>query len=267
MGKTVQRSFQRFEKKYMLTAEQQAALLEGIKEHMELDEYGQTTNCNIYYDTDTWELISKSIEKPVYKEKLRVRSYGVPETGDKVFIEIKKKFDGVVYKRRITIPSECAEPYLSGNKDLSPGDQIGKEIEWFQKHYKAKPKVYLAYDRVSFAGTEDPELRITFDRNIRFREYALDLRAGDFGENMLPDGMILMEIKIPGTAPLWLSHLLSELKIRPTSFSKYGYYYKNYVLNKNKKEENPNVHINHTGDNHDSVIFDLHRGISSTRIA
>ena len=265
MGKSVQHSFQRYEKKYLLTIQQQTALLEGMKKYMKPDIYEKTTNCNIYYDTDTWELISKSIEKPVYKEKLRVRSYGVPKTGDKVFIEIKKKFDGIVYKRRTTMASEFSEAYLAGDKNLSPGDQIGKEIEWFQKHYQAKPKVYIAYDRTSYAGIEDPELRITFDRNIRFRDYALDLRAGDFGETMLPEGMVLMEIKIPGTAPLWLAHLLSKLEIRSSSFSKYGYYYKNYVLN--KKEEDHHVHINHSGNAHTSVIFDLHRGVRSSRTA
>ena len=267
MGKSVQRSFQRYEKKYLLSVQQQTALLEGIKEHMKPDEYEKTTNCNIYYDTDTWELISKSIEKPVYKEKLRVRSYGVPKTGDKVFIEIKKKFDGIVYKRRTTMPAEYSKSYLAGNQELSPGDQIGKEIEWFQKHYQTKPKVYIAYDRTSYAGIEDPQLRITFDRNIRFRDYALDLRAGDFGETMLPDGLVLMEIKIPGTAPLWLAHLLSALQIRSTSFSKYGYFYKNYVLNRNNKEAENHVHIHHTGNSHNSVVFDLHRGVRTSRTA
>ncbi len=200
MEAKVQSSFKRYEEKYMLTMEQQKMLLKGMKEHMKPDIYGKTTNCNIYYDTDNWELIRKSIEKPVYKEKLRVRSYGVPKKGDTVFVEIKKKFDDVVYKRRTTIAAEDSEKYLAGDKTLSPGSQIGNEIEWFQKIYKAKPKVYIAYDRTSFAGFEDSELIITFDQNIRFREYSLDLRKGDFGKNMLPEDTVLMEIKIPGTA-------------------------------------------------------------------
>ncbi len=121
---------------------------------------------NIYYDTDNWELIRKSIEKPAYKEKLRVRSYGVSRTGYPVFIEINKKYDNVVYKRRTTVPSETSEEYLAGNIKLSPGNQIGSEIERLQRIHRAKPKVYIAYDRVSFAGTENPELRITFEKNI-----------------------------------------------------------------------------------------------------
>lgn len=267
MGQEVQRSFKRYEKKYLLSLQQQAALLAGMMKHMKPDKFGKSTNCNIYYDTDNWELIRKSIEKPVYKEKLRVRSYGVPKTGDDVFIEIKKKYDGVVYKRRTAMPAECAGKYLAGDTGLSPGDQISKEIEWFQKMHGAKPKVYIAYDRTSFAGIEDPELRITFDRNIRFREYALDLRAGDFGTPMLPKGTVLMEIKIPGTAPLWLAHLLSELKIRPTSFSKYGFYYKTYVLTKNLNGGNHSAQFDHSIYHNDPVLPDLHGSIGSARIA
>ena len=152
MEKTVQYSFKRYEEKYLLTKKQQEAILDGMKKYMQPDIYGETTNCNIYYDTDNWELIRKSIEKPMYKEKLRVRSYGIPKTGDNVFIEIKKKYDGVVYKRRTTILAENFENYLAGNKNLSPKNQIGKEIEYFQSMYGAKPKVYIAYDRTSYIG-------------------------------------------------------------------------------------------------------------------
>lgn len=232
----VQCSFKRYEKKYLLTEKQYDNLLKGMQAYVKPDAYGKTTNCSLYYDTDNWELIRASIEKPVYKEKLRVRSYGVPEDGDKVFVEIKKKYDGVVYKRRMTIFANQSEDYLAGKIYLLPESQIGSEVAWFQKQHQAKPKVYIAYDRTSFAGLEDEEVRITFDQNIRFREYALDLRKGDFGERMLPPGNVLMEIKIPGTTPLWLVHLLSSIGAKPTSFSKYGTYYKEYVMNQKRKE-------------------------------
>ena len=267
MGQEVQCSFKRYEKKYLLSLEQYAAFHKEMTEYMKPDRFGKTTNCNIYYDTDNWELIRRSIEKPIYKEKLRVRSSGVPKTGDDEFIEIKKKYDGVVYKRRTAMASECADKYLAGDKRLSPGNQIGKEIEWFQSRYKAKPKVYIAYDRTSFAGMDDPELRITFDRNIRFRDYALDLREGDFGTTMLPRGAVLMEIKIPGRAPQWLAHLLSQLKIRPTSFSKYGFYYKTYVLTKIINGGNRNAGFDHSIDYNDTGISDLHGSIGRARIA
>ncbi len=237
MEKTVQSSFKRYEKKYLLTYKQYKRLLDGMQNYVKPDEYGQTTNCSLYYDTDSWDLARKSIEKPVYKEKLRVRSYGVPHDSDKVFVEIKKKYEGVVYKRRLTVTAEQSEGYLEGTIHLLHKSQIGNEVEWFQKRYHAKPKVYIAYDRTSFAGIQDSQLRITFDQNIRFRENALDLRKGDYGQCMLPPGNVLMEIKIPGTTPLWLVHLLSEIDARPTSFSKYGNYYKEYVMNTQRKEK------------------------------
>lgn len=235
MENRVQYSFKRYEEKYMLTPDQYSALLEGMKDHTVPDIYGKTTNCSIYYDTDSWDLVRRSIEKPVYKEKLRVRSYGTPSDGDPVFIEIKKKYEDIVYKRRTSVSSEDSERYLAGDGRLSPGNQIGSEIEWFQKMHRAKPKVYIAYSRTSYAGAENPELRITFDQDIRFRDYALDLREGDFGERMLPDDRILMEIKSPGSTPLWLVRLLSDIGARPTSYSKYGSYYKEHIMGKGKE--------------------------------
>lgn len=236
MKPTIQCSFKRYEMKYLLTENQYKMFLKEISKYLKPDEYGESTNCSLYYDTDNWDLIRKSIEKPVYKEKLRVRSYGVPKDSDQVFVELKKKYDGVVYKRRTTISAKHSYDYLDGKEYLLAESQIGNEISWFQQRYHAKPKVYIAYDRTSFAGIENSELRITFDKNIRFREYALDLRKGDYGEMMLPPGMVLMEIKIPGTAPLWLAHLLAKIDAKPSSFSKYGNYYKEYVMNQKRKE-------------------------------
>lgn len=231
MGQTVQQSFRRIEKKYLLTPDRYHALLKGMMPYMKADEYGQYTICNIYYDTDNFALIRASLEKPVYKEKLRLRSYGTPADDKKVFVEIKKKYDHVVYKRRTVMACADATDYLAGNAYPQNQDQICREIDWFLKFYQPKPKVFLAYDRVALAGIENEELRVTFDTNLRWRDYDLDLRLGDYGERFMPEDCILMEIKIPGTAPLWLSHLLSELEVFPTSFSKYGTCYRKYLIN------------------------------------
>lgn len=233
--KAIQVCFKRYEKKYMLSYKQYEDFLEGMREYTKPDIYGQTTNCNIYYDTDNWDLIRKSIEKPVYKEKLRVRSYGVPKSDDEVFIELKKKYDGIVYKRRITMEAKTAEKYLVGCKQSLQETQIGKEIEYFQKIHKSKPKVYIAYDRTSYVGRDNEEVRITFDQNIRYRQYALDLRCGDFGEKLLPDHLVLMEIKVPGTVPMWMVRLLSELEIKPASYSKFGTFYKEIIIGDKRK--------------------------------
>ena len=206
-------------------------MLEGMRPYMKKDAYGAYTICSIYYDTDDWRLIRASLEKPVYKEKLRVRSYGVPEEDGRVFVELKKKYDGVVYKRRITTEAREAAPFLAGSVPNIHG-QIGQEILWFQQLYGARPRVFIAYDRLAFAGIDDPELRITFDTNLRWRDTALDLRLGDYGAPITGPGMILMEIKLPGVCPLWLSQLLSRAEVFPTFFSKYGYCYQHHILPK-----------------------------------
>ena len=178
MAKGIQYSFERYEKKYFLNEAQYGAVLSELQKHMKADDYGQYTICNIYYDTGDWRLIRKSLEKPVYKEKLRVRSYGVPTGDDKVFVELKKKYDGVVYKRRVAMTAAQAAPFLEGALPEDAFGQIGREIMWFQRFYRAEPRVFIAYDRLAFAGTDDPELRITFDTSLRWRDTQLDLRLG-----------------------------------------------------------------------------------------
>lgn len=230
MGKKIQQSFQRVEKKYLLNPFQYNALLDGMQPYMQADEYGRYTICNIYYDTDDFALIRASLKRPVYKEKLRLRSYGTPTGEQKVFVELKKKFDHVVYKRRTVLPCAEAVGYLEGGAHPQPGDQICREIDWFLQSYRPKPRVFIAYDRVALAGVDNKDLRVTFDTNLRWRDDDLDLRAGSRGEPLLPPDRILMEIKIPGTAPLWLSRLLSELNVFPVSFSKYGTCYREHLL-------------------------------------
>lgn len=229
MGKKIQYSFQRYEKKYLITPLQQKRICAAARDYMKEDAYGRYTICNIYYDTPDWSLIRASLEKPVYKEKLRVRSYGTPALHDNVFVEIKKKYDGVVYKRRAVMEAGLAEDYLAGGAPASPGGQIGREIDWFQRFYRTAPQVFIGYERMALAGIEDPELRITFDTNLRWRDTGLDLCLGDHGERLLPGDQILMEIKIPGAAPFWLSRMLSEVQAFPISFSKYGTCYQNFI--------------------------------------
>ena len=225
----IQSCFKRYEKKYLLTRRQYEAMRFGMMQHMKPDEHPSYSICNIYYDTENYDLIRASLEKPVYKEKLRMRSYGVPGCRDSVFVEIKKKYDDVVYKRRVTMEMRSAERYLRGVRG-GDGSQISREIDWFLRLYRPEPKVFIAYDREAYASADGGELRITFDTALRARSSDLDLRLGDHGMPLLDDDRILMEIKIPGTAPLWLAHLLSENGIFPTSFSKYGAYYKQFVL-------------------------------------
>lgn len=221
--------FQRYEKKYRISLEQYHELMSRMITKMEVGRYGKYTICNIYFDTPDYRLIRQSLDKPVYKEKIRLRSYGVPGEDDQVFLELKKKYEGVVYKRRAELPLQEARKYLYyGIRPEHPG-QILKEIDYAYQLYHARPMVYLAYERIAFSGKDNPDLRVTFDMNIRARDYNLELNRGTYGIPLLEKGQMLMEVKIPGAMPVWMSTLFSELEIYPTSFSKYGAYYQNYI--------------------------------------
>ncbi|WP_295151995.1 polyphosphate polymerase domain-containing protein [uncultured Ruminococcus sp.] len=223
----VQETFKRVEKKYFVTDVQQEEIIRIMAGKAAADHYGLTTICNIYYDTPDHQLIRTSMEKPVYKEKLRIRSYGVPNKDSKVFVELKKKYKGVVYKRRVDM--SLIDSYEFVNFGVMPGKnpQIEKEIDYFLHFYKdVAPAMYLSYDRIAFAGIDNPDLRITFDSNITYREEEIRLEKGSWGRKLLDPHMRIMEIKIPGAMPLWLSYLLDQLEIYPGSFSKYGEAYK-----------------------------------------
>ena len=291
MNQTV---FKRYEKKYLLSLEQYHALISRVIPRLRPDQYGKHSICNLYFDSRDFGLIRRSLEKPAYKEKIRLRSYGVPGPRDQVFLELKKKYDGVVYKRRVAMPLAEARQYLSvacatpgerlvsavsgegargflagamsadqlqlisaggGTKaslaggmvlagagetfrETGPGrsGQILKEIDYAIRFHQVRPAVYLAYERIAFSGKEDPELRVTFDMNIRARDYGLVLEQGTFGVPLLGRGEFLMEVKIPGAMPLWMSRALSELGIYPVSYSKYGTYYRDFLAGKALEE-------------------------------
>lgn len=225
-----QEVFKRCEKKYLLSVELCKQLIDKMNGYIEPDKYAEYTIHNIYFDTDNYSFIRQSIEKPVYKEKLRLRSYKAPENTDRVFVEVKKKFDGVVYKRRIDMSYEEAVGYLYEGKQPAKEGQILKELNWIMQCHKVQPVVYLAYDRLAFHGKEDKTLRITFDRSIRCRQNNLLLTMEGDCEEILEQNECVMEIKVNGAMPFWLSRLLSEYKVYPTSFSKYGTYYKKRIL-------------------------------------
>lgn len=231
--KTENNVFKRIEKKYILTKEQYALFLEQISPYMTLDQYGYHAICNIYYDTEADELVRRSVEKPTYKEKLRLRTYGPAFPEQEAFIEIKKKYQKVVYKRRESLPYKDAVRYLNHGIHPEKNSQIMQEIDYFLRFYHPVPKLFLAYDREAFFGNEDPELRLTIDHRIRFRENKLDLAAGDFGNLYFKNDEKILEIKVAQSLPLWLTKILTDLKIYPVSFSKYGSIFTETHLHKN----------------------------------
>ena len=216
--------FMRNEIKYLLSKAQYEALLERLQDMVRVDEYGRTEIMNIYFDTDDYRLIRTSLDKPIYKEKMRLRTYGVPGDESNAFIEIKKKYNGVVYKRRISTSYSQAVDYLVEDRGLDHDDnqKLGEIEEMRHVYGKLKPAMTICYERVAMVGIEDPELRITFDSNIRWRTKEMDLKKGAYGWDILDKDQYLMEIKIANAMSLELAAILSELKIFPVSISKYG---------------------------------------------
>ena len=218
--------FKRYELKYLITQKQKSILLNAMAAYMQEDAFGRSTICNVYYDTPDSLLIRRSLEKPVYKEKLRVRSYGTATPEKEVFVELKKKYKGVVYKRRVSVKQSRAEAYLNHHVSLPVQNQITEELDYFLAFYKElKPAVFLSYEREAFYGRDDEDLRITFDENILWRDEDISLCSRPYGTPILDKDMVLMEIKVANAMPLWLSGLLSEEGIYKTSFSKYGQAY------------------------------------------
>lgn len=229
--------FNRYEHKYIIDKETFEKVIKIIDEHMVIDSYNKGhkpyTIANIYFDTSDDYIIRSSLLKPEYKEKLRIRSYGVPQSDTQVYLEIKKKFKDIVNKRRTTLKLNEAYNFVASGKAPELKEymniQVLHEIEYFLKIYHLFPKVYLAYDRIAYFEKGNEDLRISFDANIRSRRYDLRLDDGDYGEKLPMGGAYLMEIKTSLSKPLWLADMLTEFHINRCSFSKYGTEFKQYI--------------------------------------
>ncbi|WP_207695061.1 hypothetical protein DOK67_0002614 [Enterococcus sp. DIV0212c] len=229
-------SFQRKEKKYALTNDMYQQLREKLKPYMQEDEYGLHTIISVYFDTEDYEMIRHSIAKPAYKEKFRMRSYGIPKEESNVFMEIKKKVNGVVYKRRVALTYQVAKQYIQHpsafHLSTAKDQQIKQEIDWLLARKRLEPKVMIAYDRRALFDIDNEDFRITFDFNIRYRKEQLTQTLDDDGKRVAPEIDVLMEVKALGAYPLWFSELLAESGIYPTSFSKYAQTYQRYLYSK-----------------------------------
>ena len=227
----------RYEMKYILSEEQQKFLRQSLCAHMVIDQYGKTSIASIYYDTPDYRLIRTSIEKPKYKEKIRLRSYGLAKNNGHVYLELKRKAEGVVYKRRVETTEEEAVSFFE-NKDTTIGEnQIGKELSYFKNYYgKLEPKIMIAYDRTSYAEING-DIRLTIDENPRYRTYDLNLHSSMDGHPLLPPGGAILEIKVQQEMPLWLVEILSKGKMYKGSFSKVGEAYKRIINNNNLRAE------------------------------
>ena len=211
----------RYELKYYLSKDQLAFFNSKIKEHMKVDKYGLTTIASLYYDTPDFRLINKSIEKPNFKEKLRVRSYGLAKKDSKTFLEIKSKCDEIVYKRRIALLEKDANELIT-NKETKNKDQISRELEAFSENFeKLEPKYLIIYDRVAYYQ-DNSDIRLTVDMNPRYRTSELNLHTSMEGKALTDIDGAILEVKVQHSVPLWLVKILSEGKIYKTGFSKVG---------------------------------------------
>lgn len=231
---TCQTKFKRYEIKYLLTTEVKQALLFAMEPYMRLDQYGRTIIRNVYFDTDNFRLIRRSLEKPAYKEKLRVRSYRLADKNDIVFVELKKKYKSVVYKRRLPLLESQVIESFRYDLPLPVKSQVADEIEYFRSYYTGlHPTVFLSYEREAFYSLDESDFRVTFDENILYRNHDFSLGSETYGTSLLKEGQSLMEIKTTGGIPLWMCDELNKHKIFHTSFSKYGLAYKDMMFKSN----------------------------------
>ena len=229
--------FKRYEKKYIIDSEKYKEVKNYLTYNAVPDKYGKSRVCSLYYDTPDKRIIRASIEGPVYKEKLRLRSYGLPESGKPCFLELKKKYKGVVFKRRISADYRDILSYMRGEINGIPESQILRETDYFKRFYgELKPTADIFYDREAFYDRTDGDVRLTLDSNVLARGYDFDLENGIYGERVLEKGLYILEVKTAGAMPVWIAEMLNGLKIYPASFSKYGTAYKNGLLTEEKQK-------------------------------
>lgn len=235
-------TFERKEKKYVLSEETLARFMQLVGDKFDDDQYAHSTISSLYYDTPQYSMINRSIEKPLYKEKLRIRCYDAPRDEAGVFVELKKKFKGIVYKRRIRMSIEGGQAYLEGTP-YSEASLFGSALEsqkmdtikqqnireidaCLDRHGKVDPAIMVVVERHSIRSTDGSKLRITFDRNARWRAHNLQFDTDYEGTPIFSNGEIIMEIKALGSYPLWLVRALNEIEAYPVSCSKVGLAYK-----------------------------------------
>ena len=241
-------NFERKEKKYVLEHGDYLALMALIGDKLVEDEYPYSHIESLYYDTPDWRMINRSMEKPLYKEKLRVRVYGQPADDGIAFVELKKKYKGIVYKRRMPLSEQGALAFMDGldyeqaqlRFPLREADRAAAEPTW-RDHQIAEeikacigrwqplhPSMSISVDRTSLRTDDGSNVRMTFDFDARWRTENLGFGQAE-GNLLLPEGQVIMEIKAHKAYPLWLVHALDQVGVYPKSCTKYGTAYRAYV--------------------------------------
>lgn len=220
----------RYEMKYLLSPEQTEYFKKSVENYMKIDKFGLTSIASLYYDTPDYRLIRTSLEKPPFKEKIRLRSYGIATDESPVFLELKRKAYGIVYKRRVQSTIPLVQKFFDCEGDICAGGQINREITTFRDYYESLvPACMIIYDRIAYFQP-DGDLRLTIDHNPRYRYEDLDLRKSMDGISLLQKGWTILEVKVQQSVPLWLCEILTKGRIYKNSFSKYGEAYKQQLL-------------------------------------
>ena len=229
-------TFERREMKFLLTGSQRAALEKKLAPLVEKESYNRYTICNIFFDTDSFHLITTSIERPPFKQKLRMRTYFDGGKRSDTYLELKKKLNHIVYKRRIPAEDDRFLTDLTGALAAMENDNTAREIRYFCSQYPdLAPRIFLSYNRTAYHCISDEALRITFDDNIRWRTTDLNFHSGTYGSPVLEQGQSLMEIKVDNALPVWLSDILTECRVYKTTFSKVGRAYTRLLEQKLKE--------------------------------
>ena len=222
----------RYEMKYILNPEQTAYFKKSVEGHMKIDKFGLTSIASLYYDTPNYRLIRTSAEKPLFKEKIRLRSYGIATDSSPVFLELKRKAYGIVYKRRVQSTLPLVKKFFDCEGDICAGGQINREITTFRDYYETLvPACLIIYDRIAYFQP-DGDLRLTIDHNPRYRYDDLNLKTSMEGISLLQEGYTILEVKVQQAVPLWLSAILTKGRIYKNSFSKYGEAYRQQLVEK-----------------------------------
>ena len=237
----MQSIFKRYEKKYLITVEQSIILQQIMSQYMVPDQHDEYLVQNLYYDTDRWDIVQTSINKPLYKEKMRLRCYGEAHHKSEFYLELKKKYKGIVYKRRITIPAQSLVNSSVHTVVSETQSQISRELDFYFRENEIAEKIYISYQRIAFVGKEAKELRVTFDADIRFRLGDLIFSNSTDGQHILSEDKMIMEIKTPVGMPLWMASALTENNIFPTAFSKFGICYTEHIYKHICEERTANI--------------------------
>lgn len=222
--------FTRREQKYLITKQQYQALIKKLNYRMRPDLNGidgRYTVTSLYFDNEDRDIYYETKNRLRFRQKLRLRVYDDTDINGTAFFEVKQKHNKVVNKRRMILPLQEAYRYLS----YSPGEsregyetsntQVLREIDHFRWLYQLEPEMIVSYDRHALHEIDNPDLRITFDFNMRTRNDNFAVEDGPYGDNFVDTDLVILEVKVDDSVPLWLTRILQEVQCDQRGASKF----------------------------------------------